>query len=65
MSVGITREKALDVLNEYVNNPNMIKHCLASEAVLGAIAEHLGKTEKSGRWQDFFMTLMLKLPMLT
>ncbi len=43
MSAGITREKALDLLNEYIKNPNMIKHCLASEAVLGAIAEHLGE----------------------
>ena len=43
MSAGINREKALDLLNEYIKNPNMIKHSLASEAVLGAIAEHLGE----------------------
>jgi putative nucleotidyltransferase with HDIG domain len=43
VSAGITREQALDLLNENINNPNMIKHCLASEAVLGAIAEHLGE----------------------
>jgi putative nucleotidyltransferase with HDIG domain len=43
VSAGITREQALDLLNENIKNPNMIKHCLASEAVLGAIAEHLGE----------------------
>ena len=41
MPVGISREKALGLLEEHIENPNMIKHCLASEAVLGALAEHL------------------------
>ena len=43
MPVGMSREEALSLLREYVKNPNMIKHCLASEAVLGALAEHLGE----------------------
>lgn len=43
MSVGITREEALSLLREHVKNPNMLKHCLASEAVLGALADHLGE----------------------
>ena len=43
MSAGISRDKALSLLNEHIKNPNMIKHCLASEAVLGALAEHLGE----------------------
>ncbi len=43
MSYGITREQALDLVNEYIKNPNMIKHCLASEAVMGALAERLGQ----------------------
>jgi putative nucleotidyltransferase with HDIG domain len=43
MPVGISREKALGLLEEHIENPNMIKHCLASEAVLGALAEHLGE----------------------
>lgn len=43
MPVGISREKALRLLEEHIENPNMIKHCLASEAVLGALAEHLGE----------------------
>ena len=36
------REEALDLLRSCVKNENMIKHCLASEAVVGAIAERLG-----------------------
>jgi putative nucleotidyltransferase with HDIG domain len=43
MSADITRDRALSLLNEHVKNPNMIKHCLASEAVLGALADHLGE----------------------
>ncbi len=43
MSAGISRDKAISLLEEHIENPNMIKHCLASEAVLGALAEHLGE----------------------
>lgn len=43
MSAGITREQALDMLHQYIKNPNMIKHCLASEAVLSALSERLGE----------------------
>jgi putative nucleotidyltransferase with HDIG domain len=43
MAIGITRERALELLNEHVKNENMRKHCLASEAVLGALAERLGE----------------------
>ncbi len=48
MSYGITREQALEVLREHINNPNMIKHCLASEAVMRALAERLG--EDAEKW---------------
>ena len=41
MSVGISREKALDLMKDFIKNPNMIKHSLASEAVLEAIAERI------------------------
>ncbi len=34
----ISRENALNLLNDNIQNANMIKHCLASEAVLRAIA---------------------------
>ena len=40
------REEALELLHSYIKNPNMIKHCLASEAVLRAIAKHLGEDEE-------------------
>ncbi len=37
------RNDALALLHTYVKNENMIKHCLASEAVLAALAERLGE----------------------
>lgn len=37
------REEALSLLGEYVKNEKMIAHCLASEAVLRALAERLGQ----------------------
>lgn len=46
MSSGISRERALELLHEHVKNPNMIKHCLASEAVLAALAERLGEDKE-------------------
>lgn len=39
----ISRENALKFLNQHVQNANMIKHCMASEAVLRAIALKLGE----------------------
>jgi predicted hydrolase (HD superfamily) len=41
----ISREEALQLLEEYVKAENMLKHCYASEAVLKAIAKHLGQNE--------------------
>ncbi|MBE9503831.1 MAG: HDIG domain-containing protein [Proteobacteria bacterium] len=46
MSTGITRNKALELLNKYIKSPNMVKHCLAAEAVLRAMAKHLGQDEE-------------------
>jgi len=43
------REQALDLLQTYIKNKNTIKHCLASEAVLRALAQKLGEdVEKWG-----------------
>lgn len=39
----ISRENAFKLLNQHVQNTNMIKHCLASEAVLRAIALKLNQ----------------------
>ncbi len=43
MSTGITRERALELVRSHIKNPNTVKHCLASEAVLSALAERLGE----------------------
>jgi putative nucleotidyltransferase with HDIG domain len=43
MAVAMSRQQALDLVRQHVKNPNMIKHSLASEAVLGALADHLGE----------------------
>lgn len=45
MTYGITRERSMELLRQYLNNPNMIKHCLASEAVMRALARHFGEDE--------------------
>jgi len=39
----MNRTDALTLLNEYVKNERMIWHCLASEAVMKALANHLGQ----------------------
>ena len=36
------REKALELLRTHLKNENLVKHCLASEAVLRALAARLG-----------------------
>lgn len=41
----ISREEAIQLLEENIQADNMRKHCLASEAVLRAIAKHLGENE--------------------
>ncbi len=49
MSYGITRERALELVNEHIQNDNLRKHCLASEAVMRAMAVKLGQdTDKWG-----------------
>lgn len=45
---GISREDALRLLQSRVKNTNMLKHCLAAEAVLMAMAEKLG--EDRDKW---------------
>ena len=48
MPYGISRDEALSLVHEHLKNPNMIKHCLATEAVMKALAEKLG--EDSEKW---------------
>ena len=42
MPYGMTRDEALSLVHDHLKNPNMIKHCLATEAVMKALAEKLG-----------------------
>jgi len=41
----MTREGALKILEENLTNKNMIKHCLASGAVMRGLAKKLGEDE--------------------
>ncbi|GAP67850.1 protein containing HDIG domain [Bacteroidales bacterium 6E] len=41
----ITREEAITLLNTHIESDSMKKHCLASEAVMKAIARRLGRDE--------------------
>ena len=43
MDYGITRTEAMSLLREHIRNPNLIKHCLATEAVMIALADRLGE----------------------
>ncbi len=49
MNYGISREEALELVHQHISSPNMINHCLAAEAVLGALAERLG--EDGEKWR--------------
>ena len=42
---GISREEAINLLNTYIKNQNLIKHCLATEAVMKKLARHFGEDE--------------------
>ncbi len=42
----ISREEAVNLLNENITSENMLKHCYASEAVLRGIAKKLGRNEE-------------------
>jgi uncharacterized protein len=39
----LPREQALELLNKFIKNERMIAHSLASEAVMRALAQHLGR----------------------
>lgn len=43
------RDTALNLLNSNVKTKNLVKHCLACEAVLGALAKHFGEDEHTWR----------------
>ena len=39
MSYGMSRQEALELVTSTLENPNLIKHCLATEAVMRVLAE--------------------------
>lgn len=49
MSCGITRDEALALIRQHITNQNMINHCLASEAVMGSLADKLGEDQQKWR----------------
>lgn len=42
----LNRESALTLLKSYIHNEKLMYHCLASEAVMKAVARHLGQNEE-------------------
>ena len=46
MNYGITHDEALDLLREHLTNVNLLKHSLASEAVMRALARHFCEDEE-------------------
>jgi putative nucleotidyltransferase with HDIG domain len=43
----MTREEALKIIRENVKNENLIKHMLATEAIMRALARHFGEDEET------------------
>ena len=43
----MTRDEAMALLQQHVKNANMIKHCLAAEAVMATLAERLGENKET------------------
>lgn len=43
----MNREEAWNLLTSYVRQENLLKHCLATEAVMRSLARELGKDEES------------------
>ncbi len=66
MAYGITRERSLELLKQQLTNPNLIKHCLASEAVMRALARHFGEDQElwglTGLLHDLDVELTLDDP---
>jgi uncharacterized protein len=45
--MSMTRDEAFALLGQYIKNERMINHCLASEAVMRALARRLGRDEET------------------
>jgi len=46
MGYGIERDEAIALLKKFIKNENLIRHCLASEAVMIELAKRLGEDEE-------------------
>jgi len=58
----ISKEEALKFLNEKVENKNIIKHMLATEALMGAVYDVLkgkGKTDLGGSREEWMIAGLL------
>jgi len=44
-SVGISRQQALELIKKYLSQDNLVKHCLATEAIMRALAKKIGCDE--------------------
>jgi putative nucleotidyltransferase with HDIG domain len=42
-ALPVNREEALELLRSYVHQENLIKHCLATEAIMRSLAERFGE----------------------
>ncbi|MEK9165726.1 MAG: lysine--tRNA ligase [Patescibacteria group bacterium] len=59
-NIGITREEALNLLKEHIKNQNLIKHHLAAEAQMRALAEYFAsKGEQNIDIEAWAMTGLL------
>lgn len=45
----MTRDQALELVNSWTTNKNLIKHMLAVEAAMGALAKHFGEDQE--KWK--------------
>jgi len=48
------REKAFDLVKKYIKNKNLIKHCLAVEAIMEGIAKELNKVKSKSKDKKLF-----------
>ena len=46
----MTREAAWQTLNQWMSNPNLIKHCVAVETAMLAYADHFNVSEAERAW---------------
>ena len=62
----ITRDQALSLIKEHVDNKNIIKHMLATEALMGAVYDELGiknnelwEEQKHGKKEEWMLAGLL------